>query len=94
MAYRLESKVLKLHYHDNRFYNTTERMIWFYNPRLNEVACNRNIFWQEGADPDKQPLFAWSGPHAKGIGFDTYRTGPATIPNRVSKNRTHTYFDY
>ena len=95
LAYRLESKVLKLHYRNNRFCNSTERLIWFFNPRLNEADNNSNVYWQEGTAPEKQPLFAWSGPHTKGVGYETYRnaTGNDT-DSRFEKIERVPFFDY
>ncbi len=88
-------KALKLHVRNNRFCNSADRMIWFFNPRLNEADCNRNVFWQEGTDPDQQPLFAWSGPHAKGTGFGTYRTATGNdTGSRFEKIERVPFFDY
>jgi len=95
LAYRLASKVLKLHVRNNRFCNSADRMIWFFNPRLNEADCNRNVFWQEGADPETQPLFAWSGAHAKGTGFGTYRTATGNdSESRFENIERVPFFDY
>ncbi len=95
LAYRLASKALKLHVRNNRFCNSADRMIWFFNPRLNEADCNRNVFWQEGADPETQPLFAWSGAHAKGTGFGTYRTATGNdSESRFENIERVPFFDY
>lgn len=95
LAYRLEPKKLEIRYRNNRFCNSTDRLVWFFNPRLKEVDCNRNVFWQEGAEPEKQPLFAWSGPHAKGVGFETYRAETGRdADSRFEKVARVPFFDY
>ncbi len=73
------------HYHDNRFYNTTERMIWFYNPsqmksHVTAISSGKRAPIPTSSrcspGPDRTPRVSDSTP----IGLR-----PATIPNRVSK---------
>lgn len=95
LAYRLESKKLKIHYRNNRFCNSANRLIWFFNPRLGEVDCDRNVFWQDGDAPEKQLLFAWSGQQAQGVAFDAYRTVTGNdADSRFERIERAPYFDY
>jgi len=95
LAYRLESGKVDIRYQENIFYNAVDNAIWFLNPRLNEIDCNNNIYWQDGTDPEKQKLFMWGGQESPGVPFDEYRekTGNDTS-SRFEKVTRIEYFDY
>jgi len=95
LAYRLEPKKLEIHYKNNLFCNSADRLIWFFNPRLNEIDCDHNVYWQDTAEPEKQPLFAWSGQKAPGAAFDEYKSKTGNdVHSRFERIERVPFFDY
>lgn len=95
LAYRLDPKKLDIRCRNNLFCHAANELIWFFNARLNEIDCNHNIYWQDGLEPEKQPLFLWSGLKAPGVAFDEYvsKTGN-DIDSRFEKIERVPFFDY
>ena len=95
LAYRLDPKIIDIHYRNNLFCHAANELIWFFNPRLNEIDCNHNVFWQDGPEPEKQPLFVWSGLKAPGVAFDEYRHKTGNdVHSRFERIERVPYFDY
>ena len=95
LAYRLEPKKIDIHYRNNQFCHSANELIWFFNARLNEIDCTRNVYWQDGPEPEKQPLFTWSGIKAPGVAFDAYKAKTRNdADSRFEKIERVPYFDY
>ncbi|MDO5113700.1 MAG: hypothetical protein Q4E67_04935, partial [Planctomycetia bacterium] len=61
LAYGFKPEKHRIIYRNNLFCNAANHMIDFFNPRLGEFHCDHNVYWQEGENPEKQPLFRWKG---------------------------------
>lgn len=95
LAYTLESKKIDINYRNNVLCNSSNTLIWYFNPRLNEVNCNNNIFWQDGAEPEKQKLFMWRGQEMPGVSFDEYKAKTGNDKDsRFERVKRIKYFDY
>lgn len=95
LAYRLDAQKIDIHYRNNRFCHSANALIWFFNPRLNEIDCDHNVFWQDGAEPEKQPLFIWSGRKAPGVTFADYQNQTGNDRHSSFKPIERIpYFDY
>ncbi|MDO4585227.1 MAG: hypothetical protein Q4D62_14125 [Planctomycetia bacterium] len=83
LAYGFNPEKHRIIYRHNLFCNAANHMIDFVNPRLNEFHCDHNIFWQEGENPEKQPLFRWKGEQGS-VDFAEYQ--------RLTGNDLHSAF--
>ena len=95
LAYRLDPKKIDLRYSNNLFCNSANELIWFFNPRLNEIHSNHNVYWQDGPESEKQPLFVWSGLKAPGVAFEEYKAKTGNdADSRFERIERITFFDY
>lgn len=72
LAYGFKPEKHRIIYRNNLFCNAANHMIEFFNPCLKEFHCNGNIFWQDGENPEKQPLFRWQGEQGS-VDFSEYQ---------------------
>ena len=95
LAYSLESRKVEINYRNNIFCNAANTLIWYFNPRLDEITSNNNIFWQEGAEPEKQKLFMWKGQKLPGVPFEEYKAKTGNdADSRFERVERIEYFDY
>ncbi|MFO7936383.1 MAG: right-handed parallel beta-helix repeat-containing protein [Kiritimatiellia bacterium] len=95
LAYRLESGKVNITYRNNVFYNAANALIWYFNPRLDEMNCNNNIYWQDGAEPEKQNLFMWKGWEKPSASFEEYKAQTGNdSDSRFEQVERIEYFDY
>ncbi|MDD3586835.1 MAG: right-handed parallel beta-helix repeat-containing protein, partial [Thermoguttaceae bacterium] len=75
LSYALRSKNLDQTIRYNIFCNSVQNLIWYYNPRLNEVKIDHNIWWDDSINTNlekEEQLFSWNNDKIKVL-FNEYR---------------------
>ena len=82
LGYGIQAAELKVRYEHNRFGNTRDAMVWYFNDRLPEVFFDRNTYLPQGADASTRKMFRWGKMEKT---FDEYRAATGFDANSVWK---------